>query len=352
MRTSSIVVRVTAWYGWVFLVLGLAFGTYIYKCLDYGLSLGVQNALSIRAQEIGRLFAATGQLPVRQRSSGPASNDPFISVHPSAGPASGSSGKPGSRMVSSENFRREPSSVSMSTTLVRRPVHGARFLIATAHSTFGNNDYIVEIGTPKQPIRAVFRESAITMLIGLVMGLAFATLGSLFLVQRALVPVGKIALAMQALPVVRPDEPTKEVAALEQIEGVCVTVNEMVGELEDSFQIGAGLSPSAFRSPGNRLRTVRGELAHLFKIERRPIGVDQMLLQLLKECERLSELSRNLAVRSSENPRQTRTARLRFYLGGLAASAAEHVCTLTKQLGVDLASEARDTANEDFSVHW
>jgi hypothetical protein len=135
------------------------------------------------------------------------------------------------------------------------------------------------------------------------------------------------------LPFVRPDEPTKEVAALEQIEGVCVTVNGMVGQLEDSFQIGAGLSASAFRLPGDRLRTVRGELAHLFKIERRPISVGQMLLQLLKECERLSDLSRNLAVRSSENPRQIRTARLRFYLGGLAASAAEHVHTLTKQWG-------------------
>jgi len=38
VRTWSIVVRVTAWYGWVFLVLGLAFGTYIYKCLECGLS--------------------------------------------------------------------------------------------------------------------------------------------------------------------------------------------------------------------------------------------------------------------------------------------------------------------------
>ena len=45
------------------LVLGLAFGTYICKCLDYGLSLGVQNALSIRAQEIGNMFAATGKYP-------------------------------------------------------------------------------------------------------------------------------------------------------------------------------------------------------------------------------------------------------------------------------------------------
>jgi hypothetical protein len=156
VHTSSIVVRLTAWYGWLFLVLGLAFGTYIYKCLDYGLSLGVQNALSIQAQEIGRLFAATGQIPVLQRWSGRESNAPSISVHPS-GPVSGLSGRTGSRMVTPGNIGREPSSPSVPTTMVRRPAHGTRFLIATAHSTFGNNEYIVQVGTPKQPIRAVFR---------------------------------------------------------------------------------------------------------------------------------------------------------------------------------------------------
>ena len=47
------------------------------------------------------------------------------------------------------------------------------------------------------------------MLIGLVVGLALATLGSLFFAKRALVPVQKIALAVQALPVVHPDERIK-----------------------------------------------------------------------------------------------------------------------------------------------
>jgi hypothetical protein len=96
------------------------------------------------------------------------------------------------------------------------------------------------------PIKAVFRETAITLVIGLIVALAFATWGSLFVVKRALVPVQKIALAVQALPVVHPDENNKGNAVLEEIANLCVTLNEMVDQLEDSFQIGTGLSVEPF----------------------------------------------------------------------------------------------------------
>jgi hypothetical protein len=64
--------------------------------------------------------------------------------------------------------------------------------------------------------------------------------GSFLFVKRALVPVQKIALAVQALPVVHLDQRIKQVAVLEEIASLCITVNEMLGQLENSFQIGAG----------------------------------------------------------------------------------------------------------------
>jgi hypothetical protein len=96
------------------------------------------------------------------------------------------------------------------------------------------------------------------MLIGLVVGLAVATWGSFFFVQRALHPVKKIALAVQALPVVHADTRIKLVAVLEEIASLCVTVNEMLGQLEDSFQIGTGLPVEAFHAPGTPLVSTSG----------------------------------------------------------------------------------------------
>jgi hypothetical protein len=352
--SSSVVVRITAWYDWLLIVLALALGVYTSKSLDFCLYMGVQNALSIRAKEIGNMFAATGQIPVRHKSAELGLNDPLVSVHQSGGSVDSSSGKPGSLMVLAvpDNVSPEPHSLAGPTRVVRRTVHKSRFLMATASSTFGNKKYVVEVGTSKQPIRAVFRESTRTMLIGLVFGLASATLGGLLLVKRALLPIRKIALAVQALPVIHSEEEgIKGVAILQHIENLCVTLNEMVGQLEDSFLIGTGLPAAAF-SPGDQPGRVRGEVATLFAKECLPIGVTQTLLSLLKETERVNDISRSLATSSAEDTGRRRTARLQFYFAGLAASRAEHLCVLTKQLAIDLVHEARNPQHKHSSAQW
>jgi hypothetical protein len=352
-HSSSVVVRITAWYDWLLIVLALALGVYTCKSLDFCLSIGAQNALSIRAKEIGDMFAATGQIPVRYSSSGLGLKDTLVSVHQSGGSVDGSSGKPESHIAMGvpENVRREPNSLAGPKRVVRRTLHESRFLTATASSTFGNKEYIVEVGASKQPIKAIFRETTRTMLIGLVFGLAFATLGGLFLVKRALLPVRKIALAVQALPIRSEEEGIKGVAVLEEIENLCVTLNQMVGQLEDSFHIGTGLPAEAF-SPRAHPGRVRGELANLFAKERLPIGVTQTLLSLLKETERVNDISRNLATSSAEDTGRHRTARLQFYFAGLVASRAEHLCVLTKQLAVDLLLETRNGQRKHYSVQW
>src|SRR6202012_8060 len=75
---DSLVVRITAWYGWLLVVLVLMFGAYTGEFLDYCLSSGVKNALSMWAKELGTAFAATGQIPQNQGSVG--LSDPFVSV--------------------------------------------------------------------------------------------------------------------------------------------------------------------------------------------------------------------------------------------------------------------------------
>ena len=298
------------------------------------------------------MIAATGQIPASQRFSGPGLNAALISVHQSASAEPELSRKPESQMAVPGNVRREPNSLPVPASVVQWTAHDARLLIATARSTFENRQYVVAVGAPKRPIKAVFRETVNRMLIGLVVGLAVATWGSFFFVQRALLPVQKIALAVQALPVVHADTRIKRVAVLEEIASLCVTVNEMLGQLEDSFQIGTGLPVEAFHVPSTPLGTVREELANFFENERLSIGVANTISCLLQETERLNDISRNLVAPSCGDTTHTQTERLRFYLGGLVASRAEHVCLLTKNLRADLASEARGHSREANLVRW
>jgi hypothetical protein len=120
---SSLVVRITGWYGWLLVVLVLAFGAYTCKCLDNCLSIGVENELSIRAKEIAGMFAKTGQMPVREGPFRPGLNDPLISVQQSGGSAPAFSGKPETQAVAPSNLRREPNSLAVPTRVVRRAAH-------------------------------------------------------------------------------------------------------------------------------------------------------------------------------------------------------------------------------------
>jgi hypothetical protein len=348
MRISSLAVRITAWYDWLLIILILGFGAYTCKCLDYSLSAGVQNALAIRAREISTTFATTGQVPGRLGATGLRSNDPFAAVDQRVGPVPDFYGKSEANMVISGHVSRGPKP----TAVAPGTVHGGGFLIATAGSRFGSKEYNVEVSASKKPIKAVFRQTAIRMLIGLVIGLVLATLGSLFFARRALAPVQKIALAVQALPVVQPEERDKEVAVLERIESLCVTVNEMFGQLEDSFQIGTGLPADVLDPAGNRLGALGGEPADMVENEHPPTGMAKTLLCLSKETVRLGDIARNLATLSDTHPRQIQTERLRFYLGGLAASGAEHICGLTKELGAELTSQARKRSDNAYSARW
>lgn len=352
MQGSSVIVRITAWYDWLLVVLVLAFGAYTYECLRSCLSIGVKNALAIRAEEIGSVFAKTGQIPVRQVPYAPGLNDPLISVHQSGGSVRDLSAKPSSHTVAPVNVRREWNSHAVPMSDVRRMANGAPLFVATLPLTIGNQRYVVEVGAPKRPVKAVLLRAARRLLVGLVVGLALATWGSYIFVKRALVPVRKIFLAVEALPVAHPDERVEGVAVLDEIESLCVTVNDMVRQLEESFQIKAALPAEAFLELSTRLGTVRAELATLFENKRLSMGVVKTLLCLLKETERLGHFARNLSTVSYEDARQTRTERLRFYLGGFAATGLEHVCVLTEKLGADLASAARHASNEDHLAHW
>jgi hypothetical protein len=172
---SSVVTRITAWHDRLLIVLLLPVAAYTCKCLEYYLSSGVQNALSIGAQKIVSMF--TGQLSAGQGPSGPGLNDPVISECRVGALVPDLSEKRKSRTIFYGDVRRSPNPLAVPTSVVRRTMQYTGFFTATTPSTFGSKEHVVEVRMPRKPIRAVFRQTAITMLIGLVVGLSIATFG-------------------------------------------------------------------------------------------------------------------------------------------------------------------------------
>jgi hypothetical protein len=322
-RTSSVVVKVIAWYDWLLVVLVLMLGAYTCKCLDYFLKVGVQNALLVPAKEAGNIFETTG---------------------------SHLSGSPKDALAMPISTSCEPKVLLSSMSGAPPAMRDARLLITTARSKFGDRGYLLEAGTPKRAIRAVFRETAVTMLSGLLVGLILATLGGFVLVKRALVPIEKIAQAVEDLPMHCPEEPSQRGDVPEKIRGLCFVVNELIRQLEASFGIGIGLPAEAFQTPRNRLGAMRAE-ATLFENERPSSGIAKSLLRLLKESERLSAISRDLERPSGKDAGQSAADRLKFYFGRLAANGMEHVSVLSKKLGTDLTCQVRGSGTGN-AVQW
>ena len=106
-RISSLVIKITAWYNWLLIILALVLGAYTCKVLDYCLSIGVQNALSIRAEEISNMFGATGHIPGRPGSTGQQWNGPFVSSPRRGDSAPDLSGKAETRVIASGDLGRE-----------------------------------------------------------------------------------------------------------------------------------------------------------------------------------------------------------------------------------------------------
>jgi len=315
-RCGALSFRIIAWCDWLLVVLVLSFGTYTYKCLDDCLLIGLKKQLSIRAEQIGGTFAKTGHLPVRQV---PVLNDPLIFVHRSGGLVPALFGNPD------------------------------MYSFATAPLKIRIRKYVIEVGAPKQPVKEILHETTTTLLIGLLVCVAFATGGSWLFIKRALVPFRKMALAVQALAVAQPDDRLKGVSVRDEIKNLCITVNEMIGRLEESFQIGTVIPAAVLPVPGTRLEKARGELAWFFKNARVSTRLAAGLLRLLKETERLIDIAQSVSTPSGAGAWQTNTERLRFYLAESAAIGTAHVCTLTEKLRSDLLSQSGGVFGQKLS---
>jgi hypothetical protein len=137
MNSRSIRFRLTAWYGGLLVVLGLAFGAYCYWRLDHFLSAYLTELFAHRAERIGRTPLANigreGEAYVGKQIEtryAPEANDRFIRVTNSAGTVIYVSGEPNDQSFVPEEVPRASKTFSGPFTRIE---HAGRYdlLIAT-----------------------------------------------------------------------------------------------------------------------------------------------------------------------------------------------------------------------------
>ncbi len=333
------------------MVLAVAFAAYTYKCFDCFLTIGVQNALALKADQTSATFAHTGQILAPKVIKTPELGDILVTVHPTGdGPIDFE--KPTTPSLTTIKTHRDSEAPDVAATSQRNEASDSQYLIATAPFRVGSQKYIVDVRTPRRPSRTVLHSALPLLPVGLSVAFLVASVGSWLLIRRALAPVQRLHMAAKSLPVADSDRPFEPADARTQIEKLCVVADEMIGRVEKTFEIGTSFPWEAIHKSSNRVANARGELESVVGQTRLTAENGRRLSRLLVETERLCEIAGNLSTTANQESVQLRTARLRHYLGGFAGVAGERVCKLTKKLATELVVEARTLSGKGRRVQW
>jgi hypothetical protein len=344
-KRRSLRFRLTAWCDWLLVVLALTFGAYSYACLKCCLSLGVQDALSLRAKLISSAILSTGHLPPPRMPLTHGLRALFLSVHRNDGAVP----------AVPQKSQREGLALATARQPWKAPALSARkgeVLIATTPMTLGGQRYVVEVAAPTHPLKVLLHEALTMLLLSLLTALGLATLGSWFFISRALVPIHSLALMAQALPLTAARPRPTSATVQDDIGRLCITINDTLGQWQESFERGPSLYAACDQAQCMRLATMRDELAILLAQLRLPMGLTESVMDLLKESERLTTLACKLSTPLPEDSWQTRSRWFRLHLGALAAASADHICVLSETLGADCLRHSPHIWDPARSCHW
>src|SRR5580693_7125677 len=163
INTRSRRCRLTAWYGSILVVLGLAFGAYCYWRLDHFLSVYLTELFSHRAERIADTLLSNidrnGEVYVGKEIEtryAPEANDRFIRVTNDDGAVIYISSEPNDQSFDPKEVAKAAKTLSVEST---RMEHAGSndLLITTVPFASGQQKYLIEVGGSAVPIKDVLR---------------------------------------------------------------------------------------------------------------------------------------------------------------------------------------------------
>jgi HAMP domain-containing protein len=242
MNTRSLRFRLTAWYGSLLVVLGLAFGAYCYWRLDHFLSLYLTEIFSHRAERIADTLLANiernGEAYVGKEIEtryAPEANDRFIRVTNSDGAVIYVSGEPNDQSFDPKKVPRPPGTHFVASTRIEDAGRSG-LLIATVPFASSQQIYMIEVGGSTLPIKDVLRRFLVSLFVGLIVVLVLAIWGGFMVIKWALAPVKRITSTAEEITLHHLDKRLPIVETGDKIASLSKTLNQMISRLDESFQ--------------------------------------------------------------------------------------------------------------------
>ena len=347
MNPRSLRFRLTAWYAGILAAAFVVLGALLFVQVKDYLESTLLATQARRARQIGETLVAgiprTGEGAMAaevEELYAPELSDRFIRITRPDGRQLYVSGPP-----SDHSF--DPSQVAAAKPNRKREFTrhfatdgGLTLLLAGFRSGPPTEGYLVEVGTPSDPIDTFLRHLALLLGLGLPVVILIAACAGYGLVGRALRPVDRLAGKAARITQHNLSERLPVVATGDELERLALSLNQMIGRLDDAFQNSQRFVADASHELRTPLTILHGELESLAAEPAIRADFSDRIDSLLEETERLARIVERLLTLSRLDAGEGRSEWERIDLGALAAGIAEQMTLLAVDKKILLRCEA------------
>jgi heavy metal sensor kinase len=201
------------------------------------------------------------------------------------------------------------------------------------------NRFLVEVGAPTAPIKAMLDRLTFQLLVGLPIAVVAAVGGGYYLVHRALAPVDRIARKAEQITQHNLSERLPVVQTGDELERLALSLNRMIARLEDAFMNAKRFGADASHELRTPLTVLRGELESVVQDPRLAPDLRASLASVLEEVERLAHTVEGLFSISRLDAGEAQAEWVHFDLAELAASTADQMSLLAEDKRISISCD-------------
>jgi heavy metal sensor kinase len=355
VSTRSLRFRLIAWYAGLLTAVFLLLAALMFVGLKHYLEASLAEAQERRAQQIADTLLAnvnqTGEAAVGKEINSlyaPEINDRFIRVSRQDGSVLYASNPPTDQSFDPTGL--PPLSAPPPEGSVRKQKLADKktLLIAALNSPVANGvRYVVEVGAPMAPVEAMLHQFLVLLAIGLPVAVLVAIGVGYLLVGRALAPVDQIARKAEQITQHNLGERLPVAQTAEELERLSLSLNLMIGRLEDAFLNSKRFVADASHELRTPLTAMRAELESLASDVRLKPELRETLGSLLEEVERLARIVEQLFALSRLDAGEAQSEWVQFDLAELAVTTAGQMSLLAEDKGIAVACDAKQRVMVD-----
>jgi heavy metal sensor kinase len=355
MSTRSLRFRLIAWYAGLLTAVFFLLAALMFVGLKHYLEASLAQAQERRAQQIADTLLAdvkqTGEAAIAKEINSlyaPEINDRFIRVSRLDGNVLYASNPPTDQSFDPTGLPALLAPPLKESVRKQKLVDNKTLLIAALVSPAANTArYVVEVGAPMAPVEAMLRQFLVLLAIGLPVAVLVAIGVGYLLVGRALAPVDQIARKAEQITQHNLGERLPVAHTAEELERLSLSLNLMIGRLEDALLNSKRFVADASHELRTPLTAMRAELESLASDAHQKPELRETLGSLLEEVERLARIVEQLFALSRLDAGEAQTEWVQFDLAELAVTTAEQMSLLAEDKGITVSCDAKQRVMVD-----